>query len=214
MSKTTAPLLSFGASGQLASTLVYASWKGRPYARRYVVPANPNSSAQQLTRNTFRFLQNLYKYIPGSAAGAWELYAQNSRFTAINGFIKQNLSNLRAEADLALLVPSPAAGGGIVAADMVATPGDDQVTVALTEPILPTGWTITAGHAIAIRDVNPQTSDIYDVVAGSDAATPFSIVLAGLEDATQYLVGGWFEYVRDNGETVYGVALTDVVTTT
>lgn len=50
MAKTTAPLFGFGASGKLADALVYSKWKGIDIARRYVVPANPNTSAQSTQR--------------------------------------------------------------------------------------------------------------------------------------------------------------------
>jgi hypothetical protein len=41
-----APLLSFGASGQIAKTVVYFPWKGLNVARKHVVPSNPKSVAQ------------------------------------------------------------------------------------------------------------------------------------------------------------------------
>lgn len=46
MAKLKAPLLSFGASGQIAKTVVYFPWKGLNVARKHVIPANPNSSGQ------------------------------------------------------------------------------------------------------------------------------------------------------------------------
>lgn len=50
MAKLTAPCLSLDARGKLANSLVFAGWKGIKYARQYVVPANPNSAAQQTQR--------------------------------------------------------------------------------------------------------------------------------------------------------------------
>lgn len=50
MAKTTAPLLSLDASGQIAKTLVASKWKGRQYMRRYVIPANPQTTAQTAQR--------------------------------------------------------------------------------------------------------------------------------------------------------------------
>ncbi len=50
MAKVDAPLFSFNASGQLAKALVYFPFKGLNVVRSYVVPANPNSSAQQTQR--------------------------------------------------------------------------------------------------------------------------------------------------------------------
>jgi len=50
MAKLKAPLLSFGASGQLAKAVVYFPWKGINAVREYVVPANPKSTAQVAQR--------------------------------------------------------------------------------------------------------------------------------------------------------------------
>jgi len=50
MAKVQAPLMSMQASGALGKTLVFFPWKGLKVVRGYVVPANPNSSAQQTQR--------------------------------------------------------------------------------------------------------------------------------------------------------------------
>lgn len=213
MPKTVAPLLSWGASGQIAKTQVYSTWKGRPYVRRYVVPANPNSAGQQQTRGVFRYLSKLWAFLPAGALGAWQLYADNSRFTARNGWLKKNVGPLRTETELDLIQLSPAAGSGIIAAAMVATPGALQITVDLTAPPMPTGWTITQAWALAVQNVDPQTSGIYAAFSGFDAAAPYSIVLGGLAAATEYVVGGWFEYTKPDGGKAYGQALQQVVAT-
>lgn len=46
MAKVTGPLMSLSASGKIANTVVFAGWKGVQYARKYVIPANPESVAQ------------------------------------------------------------------------------------------------------------------------------------------------------------------------
>lgn len=50
MAKLTAPLMSLSASGAIAKALVFFPWKGLNVARQYVVPSNPNSTAQQTQR--------------------------------------------------------------------------------------------------------------------------------------------------------------------
>jgi hypothetical protein len=50
VAKLKAPLLSLGASGQLGKSLVYFPWKGLDLVREYVIPTNPNTSAQQTQR--------------------------------------------------------------------------------------------------------------------------------------------------------------------
>jgi len=50
MAKTTAPLLSLGASGKIGDTLVAMTWKGLNTMRQWVKPANPQSAAQVTQR--------------------------------------------------------------------------------------------------------------------------------------------------------------------
>lgn len=214
MSKTTAPLLSFDARGQIGQTLVYASWKGRPYARRYVVPSNPNSTAQQATRNVFRTLNRIWQYMPGGALGAWNAYAENSRITPRNGFIKQNLSNVRGDADLADWIASVSANGGIAADGVSVAAGVGELTVTVTAPTLPTGWSVTQAHALAILDYDPATDAIPEITAGTDATDPYEITLTGLTGGSLYRVGGWLEYTKPDGSTAYGSAIMDSGTPT
>lgn len=213
MAKTTAPLLSMEASGQIGSTLVASKWKGRSYMRRYTIPANPNSSGQQLTRNTFKWLNNVWKFMPGSAIGAWQLFADTSRITDRNAFIKLNNGVLRTASDLTNMVLSPSAKSGLIAAAVTPTGGNDQITVDLTPPDLPTGWTVTKAYAACIKDQDPQTGTDYEVTAGSDATSTYQVVLTGLT-AGDYLVGGWFEYARPDGTPAFGQSLQDIVTVT
>lgn len=214
MAKVVAPLLSWSALGQIAKTQVYSKWLGRPYVRRYVIPANPNTAGQQLTRNTFKFLNGLWQFLPASSIAAWTLYAKVNRFTPRNGWLKANVGPLRTETDLLLLVHSIAAGSGLVANSMTLVAGAGQITATLVKPGLPQGWTITKAHAMAIRDVDPQTSEVYNVRAADDATDPYDVVITGLGSGVLYVVGGWFEFVKANGETAYGVSLTDTETPT
>jgi len=50
MGKVKGPLLSLGASGKIADTLVFMSWKGIQDVRQHVIPANPKTAAQQTQR--------------------------------------------------------------------------------------------------------------------------------------------------------------------
>lgn len=204
MAKTVAPLLSFEAGGQIAKTQVYATWKGRPYVRRYVVPANPRTAAQTATRSAFKWLNGVWKFFPAGATAAWALYAEGFRITDRNAFLKANVSNLRLAADLDAMVISPSAKSGFAAPAIVATPGDGTLTVALTAPELPTGWTITKAYAMAIPQQDPTTDEDFAVAFGDDDAAPWSVALTDLTNATEYLVGGWFEFAKPDGSPAYG----------
>lgn len=207
MARVVAPLLSFGASGQIGKSQVYSKWKGRPYARRYIIPSNPNTTAQQGVRGVFGFLNDLWKYLPGTALSAWELYAQGSQITARNGWLKQNVAALIGDVTLADLVFSPSAKSGLQAAAMTVTAGATQLTIALTAPILPTGWTISMAIAAAVKDQDPMNPSALKVTAGTDATSPYSIVLTGLTTGALYRVGGWFEFFRPDGTFAYGQSI-------
>jgi len=213
MAKVSAPLLSFSAGGSIAKTQVYSKWKGRPYVRQHVIPSNPNTAEQQLTRNTFSWINNVWKNGPTLLQAPWDLYAQGQVLTGRNAFVGQNTRALRAETDLADMILSPGAKGGIIAAAMVATGGALQIVVDLTAPALPSGWTITEAVAVAIADQDPQTEVLYAMASGTDATDPYSITLTGLTAATSYLVGGWFEYEKPDGSAAYGASLTAIEAT-
>lgn len=50
MAKLKAPLLSLGASGAIAKTLVFFGWKGIDCVREYVIPSNPKTALQTTQR--------------------------------------------------------------------------------------------------------------------------------------------------------------------
>jgi hypothetical protein len=89
MVKLTAPVFSFGASGKLANALVFADWKGIDLARKYVVPANPNSSGQStqrgyLTAAVAEWHITGAEALEGADKDAWNRYA--GTLTPMSGF--------------------------------------------------------------------------------------------------------------------------------
>ncbi|MBA7637423.1 hypothetical protein ES703_45067 [subsurface metagenome] len=51
VAKLKGPLMSLGAAGKLADTLVYFNWKGINCVREYVIPANPKTDLQNTQRD-------------------------------------------------------------------------------------------------------------------------------------------------------------------
>lgn len=203
MAKTTAPLLSFGGSGQIGKTMVYGSWKGRPYVRRHVIPANPQSAEQTVTRNAFSFLQSVYKFAPALVTDVWEAYASGLVMTARNGFTKLNLPVLRGEADLTNITLSGGALGGPPPTGLTVTPGSGTLTVDVAVPtVLPQGWTIAAAVVAAIEDQDPDSGTSFDITAGQDTTSTYQVVLTSLP-ATLHQVRGWLKWTRPDGSTAY-----------
>jgi len=214
MAKTTAPLLSFDGRGQIGKTQVYASWKGRPYARRYAIPSNPNTSEQVLTRSVFGWLQQVYKFAPSLFTAAWEAYATGKVMTARNAFSKFNTGVLRPETDLLLMTFSPGALGGIPAATQTFTPAAGQITIAATAPAtIPTGWTLQALIGAVIPQQDPHSGTEYVVDADEDLTAAYSIVFAGLA-AGDYMAAAWLRWLRPDGKIAYSPSVADEVTVT
>lgn len=214
MAKTVAPLLSFDARGAIAKAQVYSNWRGIQYARRWVTPANPKSTAQTQVRDTFKWLNTVWSFLPALAIAGWDGFAAGQPLTGRNAWIKTNLSPLINAADLTDFTFSPSSKSGPIAQAIVITPGVGSLSVALTAPSLPTGWTITKAIAAAIADQDPQTGTLYEVTAASDDTAPYAVDLTGLTTAQLYRVGGWFEYAKPDGTVAYGRSLMDSGTPT
>ena len=212
---TTAPLLSFGASGQIAKTLVYSKWRGRQYSRRHVVPSNPQTAEQSLTRDTFSWIQAVWKIAPALLTAPWLAYAAGKVLTDRNAFTKFNLPDLRTAADLALMVISPGALGGLPPATITVTPGNDQLTIACTAPSpLPTGWTIQGAVVSCIEDQEPGVDAFYTTFAAEDLTDPYSVVIAGLKNTTLYRCFAFLRWVRPDGQIAYSPSISATGLTT
>jgi len=66
MARVTGPLMSLDASGKFADTMVASIWKGRNYMRKYVIPTNPNTVAQQTHRAVFADAVAAWKDLPAT----------------------------------------------------------------------------------------------------------------------------------------------------
>jgi len=215
MSKTTAPLLSFGAAGQIGKTMVFSRWRGRSYVRRHVIPANPQTAEQSLTRDTFGWIQAVWKIMPSLLTAPWLAYSSGKVLTDRNAFTKFNLPSLRTAVDLALMQISPGALGGLPPASITVTPGNDQLTVACTAPAqLPTGWTIQAAVVSCIEDQEPGVDAEYATFAMEDLADPYSQVITGLKNATLYRCFAFLRWLRPDGQIAFSPSISATGLTT
>jgi len=215
MPKVSAPLLSFSASGQIAKSQVYATWKGIPYVRRYAIPSNPRTVKQTNNRNVWQLINAAWLYAPAAIKGAFNAFAIGKPLTGTNKFFAENqklLATDPAATDLTGFIMSPGNGGGLPASGLVVTPGTDQLALSATIPAAPVGWTITAVHGAAILNQDPQDPFSGAWFYAFDASDPYSVVITGLETGEEYAVGLWIEWEKPDGKTAYSRALSGVGT--
>lgn len=219
MAKTIAPLLSFDGSGAIAKTQVYARWRGIAYARRYVIPSNPRTTAQVERRAVFSLLQAVWKFLPAGGRNPWDASAFGRPFLGVNKWTGDNMRQLApaspapVASDLADFIGSPGANGGPAPANVTPTPAATTITVAMASPTLPDGWTIVGAHGIVMRDQAPDAPWLNVLQYQEDLTSTYSLVFTGLVTATDYVVAVWFSYLRPDGKTAYSVGNTQLVTT-
>ena len=213
MAKTTAPLLSLGAGGSIAKTVVFSKWRGISYVRQHVTPANPNTTGQQDTRNVFRTMTEMWKLMPTLGVDPWNAFATGRAFLGRNAYIGQNVSAMRGLADQDLAVGSPGARGGLPPTLMVlATVVGGGIEVDLTIPALPTGWTITTGTMLAWPDQDPSIAFVGPFAANSNA-DPSLLAVTGLA-LVNHQVRGWLVWAKPDLSVAYSVALAGQIVVT
>jgi hypothetical protein len=211
MSKTTAPLLSFDGRGQIAKTMVYSRWRGIPYVRRHVIPANPNTTAQQFVRKKFALLREMWKIAPTEVQAAWNAFATGRPFTGFNKFVGENVRVLTNPANMDAFIGSPGAAGGLPPTAVTATTGTNagEIDVAWTAPAPPSGWTLTEAVAMAFLDQAPDGIFQGTISAITDASTPYEGTFTGLVAGEAYQVAGWLVWEKADGKAAYSVGITD-----
>jgi len=220
MARVKGPILSLSASGSIAKSQVYASWRGVAYARQHVDPANPQTAEQTATRTVFRSLSQQWKVSPALATAPFTAAAQGRPFTNRNSFVSANLPVLRGETDMDNFVGSPGAKGGIPGTVLLLTPGamgSGELTVDLTTTDAPPGWTLSSVVAVAFAQRDPSDDPVDFPVAGEDltptAGGVSSVLLTGLGTGVK-VASAWPVWTKPDGTLAYGPSLTDNATLT
>jgi len=215
MAKTTGPLLSFGAKGQIGKAMVMADWKGVKYARQFVIPANPQSSEQTETRGVFSMLNGLWLVSPTLFRAPWTANAVGRKYTDRNKLISENLSPLRSELDMNNFIGSPGALGGPPLDSLVAVAGGGAAgtfEATAVAPAAPTGWTLASVTFVGIKDQIPADPFEGTIASASDVASPFVQTLSGFGAGTDCQCVAWPVWTRPDGRTAYGASLIAQVT--
>ncbi len=214
MARTTAPLLGFDASGQIAKTMVYANWRGVKYARRYVIPGNPQTTAQQITRTTFATLREMWKLLGTDGRTPWTAFASGRPFLNLNAWIGENMRVVRGDALFTDFVGSPGARGGLPPVSVVASTGgaSGEVDVTFVHPTIPTGWTINESVVVGFPDQDPALDFGGPLVVDKEASPTLIVTLAGLGSAVSCIAAGWLEWTKPNGQLAYSIGITDTAT--
>jgi hypothetical protein len=118
MAKWKSPLFS-DIRNKLGENVVFSMWKGRPYMRSYVVPANPDSLKQRANRHHMANIVAMYQAnVKGDAsiAAAWDVEALPRLISGYNQFTQYGRKVTLGVLDLsATTISIPVTASGIPA---------------------------------------------------------------------------------------------------
>lgn len=173
MAIVSGPLFSLDASGKLANAIVFSKWKGRPYVRQLVKPANPKSALQVSVRAMLRFLAQMWQGIGSTPQASWEDLADASIISPFNAFVGRNGSRWREFQAPSQTHPAAETGTPPVATLDSATGGPSYADIEFTITTLndvwgvmifrsPTGTFATSrANCIAIIEVDGTGTLVY-----------------------------------------------------
>lgn len=95
MARVAAPLLSLDASGTIGKAITFSKWKGRPYVRTRVIPANPRSGLQTGMRAGITGAPPLWAYMTASKQTAWGAGVGSEAISGFNLMTRVGQVNLR-----------------------------------------------------------------------------------------------------------------------
>ena len=194
--KLTPSVLVGSMSGTSGGTTA-ASWKGRQYVRRHVVPKNPQTAGQVTQRAHMARMAKWYRSLPATIVAKLAELGAPLALSGFNVMVKEDLTDLAAADSPEIIPPNPAAAALFSAADGAsATAGHIEVdfvagsalpthfVAALTCPVDPAeegleepdGWTlagapvlVTTGKYLHINVLN-EAKDYWVVLIVIDTA--------------------------------------------
>ncbi len=152
--------------------LVFSAWRGVRLARRFRAPSNPKTSDQMKVRRIFQNLTRLWTVMNTVTRASWVAWAAGKDFTGRNALVGKNVAPLNDETDCDLYVGTPGDASTIPPVSTVITPGDTELSVAVTEPTEPTGWTIAncTSYCFLDNDFSAAPCDVGQVEASAGFA--------------------------------------------
>ncbi len=91
MVKLKGPLQSLSASGTVAKTITYSSWKGRPYVRNKPQPVDPKDPTQKSNRLLMEWLSQTWSTLSQNDRSTWTPIAAAQNMANYHAFIQENL---------------------------------------------------------------------------------------------------------------------------
>ena len=99
MARTKGPLFSMEASGQIGKAIVYSEWKGRTYARGYIIPKNNHRPNQERIRTGWAIAVTKWQSLTTEVKLAWTTFANQFQMSGFNVFLQHLIREINIQLD-------------------------------------------------------------------------------------------------------------------
>ena len=202
MATVQGPLMSMEASGTIGKTITFAKWKGRPYVRNRVVPANPKSAGQLGIQAMMKFLGTAWKSIGASPQASYDTAAASKSISAFNEYMSENMARWRDSLLPSQTTPAAKAHSGSSVSGMTLTGGSGSCNLAITIATAANQWGVAIFRDLATITVLNRSKCVAVIAVGG--ATSLNYLDSGLEAGTYHYRCAC---LTDDG--VQGVAIAD-----
>ena len=181
--KLTPSVLVGSMSGTSGGTTA-ASWKGRQYVRRHVVPKNPQTDAQVTQRGHMARMAKWYRSLPATIVAKLAELGAPLALSGFNVMVKEDLTDLAAADSPEIIPPNPAAAALFSCEDGL-EPSASKINIDFVA-----GSAVSTHYVVALTcPVDPAETDLEEPDGWTLAASPV-LVSAGSYDSITVLNGG------------------------
>jgi hypothetical protein len=162
--KLDGPLMSMGASGSIGGILTFGSNKGRNFVRQLVIPANPNTPAQQGVRSMMKFVGQEWAQLTAPNQATWEARAAQTNISPFNAFSSKAMDNWSNGLAAQREDPAEAAAAGAATAGVTDTVTERRALIEWTDSVTANQF----GVIIYLSETNGFTAGRNNAVAVID----------------------------------------------
>jgi len=205
MATVTGPLMSVDASGKFGGAMVFSKWKGRNYARKLVIPANPKAAKQVGVRAMMTFLAKAWAALSAGIKDDYDELATANQVSPFNAYVGVNLDRWQENEGPTQNYPAAEATGACVITTAPLTAHDDYVTAVVTPATNANIWGI-----MVWRDTVSVVATWANCIAVyfQAAVAVHTFTDSPLEPGTYH-----YRFAQFNKDGVIGTILADASTT-
>lgn len=170
MVKLKGPLLSIDATGTVGKTMTVSSWKGRPYAKQFKVPTDPQTPGQIGIRQAMAFLSTQWSQLTEAERQTWDELAGQRQITLLDACNSVNLTRFTQDKGLGKRNPQAEATNTVTIISELPIASERYVTLAASSSPGQNAWGYVF-YQNASSGFTPHPENVVAVIYGGGVFT-------------------------------------------